>query len=546
MNIEKVRETVVISRNGETITFNNVPHINRKKNTIKIKHDDAGDFLSRDQLLFLELNRLWGTFSEAELNEVWEIYRNIELLVTEPDNVRFSVLPDMLRRLTEIHSIERIIAMYPQDSVWIPKKLEHNFDNISPNYTEAMTYLVSDYYNLMIFTLALKPLIPVFAAIGAYPPSKVSSQSARRKIVTLTNECFEFLLTSKLGNQPAIQKLRDSLPHTIEKIQKDAGSQSGSSPSLTLIAVVEGYGLDALEEYITAYTVVNILALQPVGADFKEGVMDENSIVSRIFFGIRPEVLSGFADKMSAHNVTEKPHASTMKLNGERGKTSVIDIVNARSDAPIKESVRTEVQFMQYRRLLKRVQADVSPARCKQFIDAVLEHHPRPISELHEWLVAAALHRYAHRGTYKDVSPEGFMHGMGIAQAIYSSYGMHQAAALLSCAALPGRDGLEYPFQPIESSIKEKSDIYYPQEYRTQKGTELVSPLKESVLLLIRDYVNPYSFHLKTSPEVAELLGVETEVKGYIPGQRLQLELSEFLLIQARQKHREIHPLADE
>ncbi|AFO71251.1 hypothetical protein CR5_031 [Cronobacter phage CR5] len=546
MNIEKIRESVVISRNGETITFNNVPHINRKKNTVKIRMEDDGDFLSRDQLLFLELNRLWGTFSEKELDEVWEIYKNVQLLVTEPDDVRFEVLPDMLRRLVELHYVDRYIALYPQDKVWIPKKLENNFDNISPNYTEAMTYLVSDYYNLMTFTLALKPLIPVFAAFGAYPPVKMNSQSARRKIVTLTNDCFEILLTSKLGSHPAIQKLRDSLPHTIVKIQKEAGSQNSNAPSLTLIAVVEGYGIDALEEYITAFTVVNILALQPVGADFKEGVMDENSIVSRIFYGIRPEVLNGFADKMSAHHVTEKPHASTMKLNGERGKTSVIDTVNARSTAPIKESERTAFYFTEYRRALKRIEADIAPARCKQHIDGIIEHHPRPFSELHEWLVSVVLHRHAHRGTYKDVDQKAFMHGMGIAQAIWASYGMFSAAALLSCSALPGRDGLEYPFLPIESDIKEKSEIYYPQAYRAHKGTETISPLRESVMILIRDYINPYSFHLKTSPEVAEILGVQPEVKGYIPGKNLQMELSEMLLIQARQKHRELHPLAAE
>ncbi|QBP07458.1 hypothetical protein HOV30_gp032 [Erwinia phage Derbicus] len=546
MNIEKIRESVVISHNGETITFNNVPHINRKKNTVKIRMDDEGDFLSRDQLLFLELNRLWGTFSDKEIAEVWEIYQNVQLLVTEPDEVRFNVLPDMLRRLVEIHSVDRIIALYPQHQVWIPKKLENNFDNISPNYTEAMTYLVSDYYNLMVFTLALKPLIPVFAAIGAYPPVKMNSQSARRKIVTLTNDCFEILLTSKLGNQPAIQKLRDSLPHTIVKIQKEAGAQNSNTPSLTLIAVVEGYGLDALEEYITAFTVVNILALQPVGADFKEGVMDENSIVSRIFYGIRPEVLNGFADKMSAHNVTEKPHASTMKLNGERGKTSVIDTVNARSTAPIKEAERTGFYFTEYRKALKRIDADIPPARCKLHIDGIVEHHPRPFSELHEWLVAVVLHRHAHRGTYKDVDMQSYMHGMGIAQAIWASYGFHSAAALLSCSALPGRDGLEYPFLPIDASIKEKSEIYYPQAYRAHKGQEIISPLRESVMLLIRDYINPFSFHLKTSPEVAALLGVEPEVKGYIPGKNLQMELAEMLLIQARQKHREMHPLAAE
>lgn len=546
MNIEKIKESVVISHNGETITFNNVPQINRSKNTLAVRNE-SGDFLSRDELLFLELNRLWGTFSQKEQEEVWEIYQNVRLLVTEPDEVRFEVLPDMLRRLVDIHRVERFKELYPLDKVWIPKKTHENFDNLSPNYTEAMTYLVSDYYNLLIFTLAVKPLIPVFAAFGAYPPSKMSSQAARRKIVTLTNDCFDILMTSRLGSEPAIDKLRVSLPHTIEKIQKDGGGTGKAAPALSLIAVIEGYGLDALEEYIMAYTVVNILSLQPVGADFREGVMDVNSIVGRIYFGIKPEVLNGFADKMTAHHVSEKPHASTIKsMSGERGKTSVIDTVKARSIAPIKESERTAVFFTDYRRALKRLNADIAPARCKVFIDGMLEDTTRPITELHEWLVASVLHRFAHRGTYKDVGPEDFFHGMGIAQAIYHSYGMHHAAALLSCVALPGREGLEYPFLPIDNALKEKSAIYYPQEYRAQKGSDTVSPLRESAMLLVRDYVNPFSFHLKTSAEVAKLLGVEQEVKGFIPGQNFQMEIAEMMLIQARQKYRELHPLAAE
>ncbi len=62
--IRKDKENITISFGEERIEFHNVPQINRKKNTINT------DSLSRDDLLFLELNRLWRHFTKEEQREV--------------------------------------------------------------------------------------------------------------------------------------------------------------------------------------------------------------------------------------------------------------------------------------------------------------------------------------------------------------------------------------------------------------------------------------------------------------------------------------------
>lgn len=535
LSISKNKENITINHGEETIEFHNVPQINRKMNTI------VADTLSRDDLLFLELNRLWRTFSKEEINEVWTLYSEIQMLEAEDEEVRREQAPRIMARLLDIHRPERFKALYPLEKVWIPD-LKESYDEIDSNHTKEMTYIRSDYYDLLINTLVLKPLIPLFAMLGAYNSRKNQTVAEKRKLVECINTCYELLRGTYMGDYPAVAKLEEYLPKTIENIQKDKGVRGmGGAKSLTLIASIAGYGMDALEEYIMAYSMISILALQPVGADYIEGVKKENSLVLRVFYGISPEITEGFADKMSPVSITDKPHASTIKINGEKGKFSVIDLVSGRTPAPVKEGVRTEVYFEDYRKVIKNVGMDIAPARAKLFIDAIIEHHDGTFAELHEWIIAAALHIRAHRKTYKDISPYAFMHGMGLAQAILCNYGFYHVAQLLSCEAIPVEDSnIIYSFNPISREMKEESNIYYPQAYAPKKNTQsdLNHPLVGSILRVVDELISPYEFTLKTSPEVAQILGVAPEIHQFRPGERLQQELAEFCMLQARHKMR--------
>lgn len=133
------------------------------------------------------------------------------------------------------------------------------------------------------------------------------------------------------------------------------------------------------------------------------------------------------------------------------------------------------------------------------------------------------------------------MHGMGLAQAILCNYGFYQVAQLLSCEAIPAEDSnIIYSFDPIPREMKEGSNIYYPQVYAPKKNvqSDMNHPLVGSITRLVDMLITPYEFNLKTTPEVAQILGVATEVKQFRPGVKLQQELAEFCILQARTKHR--------
>lgn len=533
MKITKVKDEITITRNGQTLSFEGLPPINRKRNTIQTD-------LSRDDLLFLELERYWQGLLPKELDELWDAYEMVQDLTAVESSVLEEHLPKVIEVIDRLHRPELFKKLYPFDKVWIPEKLQENFDGLPANYPAAMTYIRPEYYELMIETLLIKPYLPVFNLLGAYIGGKGLSQDTKRKVVLSMVRCFSVISETAVARSPAIEKLRVFLGCLVEKFQKETNKGMGGT-SLSVLASVRGYGSDMLEEYLLAYTVVYVLGLHPVGADYNTSELNDNNTISQIFYAIRSEVDGGFASKISGQSVILKQHPSNTVFNGEKGKTNAIDLVQARSPAPVKEYVRTAVGVMDYRRFIKTLKIDLAPATVKTLIDSVVANHNGPIYELHEWLVAAAIHSKAHRQTFKDIDGNAFKHAMGIAQAVYLHYGMYEVAQLLSCQMMPGNVS-GHPIYPIESDVKIKMDRYYPHDYRSTKGgSSNESMPRESLRLLLDQHIAPYHFNLHCSEEAMPLLKCEaTTVERMRLGGRIQSQLAEFLTIQARRKLDEV------
>ncbi|MCU6316598.1 hypothetical protein KWH52_18025, partial [Proteus mirabilis] len=106
-------------------------------------------------------------------------------------------------------------------------------------------------------------------------------------------------------------------------------------------------------------------------AELPPGTMVENNIVAGMYFTIKQEIETGFAGKISSQNVILKAHPEKIMFNGEKGKTCAIDLVQARSKAPMKEFVRTQEFFNDYRRVVRSLGIDIAPADAKVLIDSV-------------------------------------------------------------------------------------------------------------------------------------------------------------------------------
>ncbi|EME5588859.1 hypothetical protein VY403_003542 [Salmonella enterica] len=539
MKIMKIKDRMTIEHRGQEVTFIGLRY--RKDNNAPDYITVKGKQIARDNILFMELQRVWDYLTPDEQDELFMAYLMLDELANESTETQRKHMPKIVQMIAKFHKAEVYRKLYPIDKLWIPQNMEDTHDEMNSNYPEAMTYIRPDYYELLILVLMIKPYIPVFLTMGTFPIGKNLPIETHRKMVYNLTYCLEMLQDTEVMSLPAIPKLRGFLQTVMEKVEKELANKGTNSTSLSVLATVRGYGTDMMEDYILAYAIIKLLAVREVGGELPIEIMVNNNIVTGMYFLVKQEIETGFANKISNQPVLLKAHPESVVFNGEKGKINAMDLVQARSPAQMKEYVRTEYVFKEYRSFLKTMRLDnAAPADVKLLIDSQLATHDGPVYTLHEWLVALALHRSAHYKTYTECGPEAFRYGMALAQATYLNYGMYDVAQLLSCNMVRSEMSAGYAADPIRSELKADLDRYYLQEYRNPRNLEPQSTPRESLTLLHKDHINPYLFHLRATPEAAALLKCETDQPNYIPHLSLHNSLAEFMVLNARRKLEEV------
>ena len=552
MKIVKDKHTIEISLGSEVVSFGGLARM-RKKAMAELG----------DELLLVELNRLWSHYDHETQEQVFQCYKDLEELSTESMEVIEKFLPELFARLVALHPADVIMRMYPRERVWIPDTLHEGFDRMSPNYTQKKTYLAVDYYHLIILAIQLKPLLPIFGMLQVYDSQRSVRRrnneerernereqlQRRRGTIQRTIMAFNALMQTPMAQSPSVEKLRDYLAEIVKDFQKDL--QRGTS-SIETIAAYCGFGTDMLDDYMMAFAVVNVLAQQIVGAVRSHSLNDNAQLVTEIYFAVKGEVETGFSSKLTIKQIVSKQSIRNVVVGGERGKFSSIDLVSARSDAPIGESIRSEVQFTHtpfQRVLYKQMGIDLSFDEVMTLVnEAKITGQDQPFYEVQEWLVALVMHRFAHHNTYKDMDPMPMRAAVGWAQAIYLHYGMFSIAQLLACRVRP-RDlnQLGYIVDPYAHVSKEEADRFYPQGYNVYRNNaqpQYQNVLHQSIQAFI-GLMNRYEFVLDvTNPEVARLLHCNTttspETELLLPDPKIGQLLIEMSLIQARSKLKEV------
>ncbi|MCT7476113.1 hypothetical protein N5V81_14105 [Escherichia coli] len=81
--------------------------------------------------------------------------------------------------------------------------------------------------------------------------------------------------------------------------------------------------------------------------------MVNNNIVTGMYFLVKQEIETGFANKISNQPVLLKAHPESVVFNGEKGKINAMDLVRGTFSCPDERIRRTEYVFKEYRSFLK-------------------------------------------------------------------------------------------------------------------------------------------------------------------------------------------------
>lgn len=413
------------------------------------------------ELLFNDINQVLASLSDTKQRKIFKAYQQISDLILgnraldDDDLGSFDQL-----KLQITHHIGVIYdAVSYQDirsyvfrsgNVELPADLKRDYtdkDRWVVNF-EVRTYLREDYIELVILTLALKLMVPVWGAI--LPSAKTNADNAFKEMVTAS-----LIDQSAVYQYPAMQRLLSYVEATI------AGEPSS-------LSVILG-GLSPLETptYLRAMVLVRRLAIGPVsthpGCDHL--VKDIFNFVS----GSNRRLESNFKNVIRE----KKPPASTKegddnssildmwKINEEtRGGDRMIEEVYAENPAMMASAIAPEID-------LERVNVCLLHKAHLDPLDIM-----GPQIALTQWVLATAL----SPRSIEMLSVPSQLTCVLITQAVLWEWGFHQLAAIMTAKPVDPEEESQWPRPDprgkISKTYMDHLNDLYPHYRRDTRRTE--------------------------------------------------------------------------
>lgn len=437
---------ILVEHKGEFITWQN-----------RLLDKTGQSRLTDDQFdVYQQINQFWELRSPEVQDQIFNIYKEIRIVfdmewVTDELDKK---LRPLINKLYQYHKIEDLRHwMDFKSDLIIPSDIRDEFRRAGEEEvlgTPERTYLKEDYKQLVVLSIALRPIIPVWSEYLV---------RTQREVGTVWKEyqAFQLLHGTYPMSIPAMERLRVFVLHTIPE-----------EKSLTP-AILGGISSEDFPTWILALVVVRRLALGDV-----RGVDSKAMLVASIYRYIESRVKSH--ENSFLKNVKEKyPEGQGMQ---EEANISRLESHKTRQDIAAGSIAVIAHQAKDVRALALRVQPDLDLQLFHQSLNAVSKLNQHRVWDhqltLIQWVLGAAISPRGLRYLHLDV----MLGCLAVTQAILWHRGMHDLAALVSAEAIQNHPDNEIYGIDSRSRISkenmEELDRLYPFIRRGNKKAEKV------------------------------------------------------------------------
>lgn len=394
MHIEIVGPTptslknLITIHNGESIQWD-------------VSHYDKSTFKNLPGL-FKEINAFWARCSEEVQNKIWNCYKEIKEdldLIEEPRKLQAELRDKVtkLYSLMKFDDIKRWSLLYGE--IRLPANIKKDYGENDPI---DRTYLRDDYYDLVIFSVALKPMVPIF---GEYIPRVKNEYGTTHKEKMALN----LLSRSKLVTSPAWERLNRYIEASVEN-EKLADS-----------AILGGLGTAELPGWLLSKAVVRRVVIGEIGV-----VDDNTSLISNVYHAMTASLR--YMDRNFNGRVNEKmrPRDGADEDNMSHAETYKVKQEISDGDLAILSVYTEDIEDM-----AQRVDPTVETARLHRCVqDAFANQHLR-ISQHHltlcQWVLADAM---PTRGI-PSLSKPALLRAIATTQSLLWHWGFPDLAGLM-------------------------------------------------------------------------------------------------------------------
>jgi len=251
--------------------------------------------------VFNEINAYLEMCAPEVQDMIWECYAAANATIRSvvdshyvAQNVRFYV--NKMYSLMPMESIKRWLLIH--GNLHVPSEIQDSITEGSRYTDEGQTYLKTDYINLAIFSLAIRPMLPIW---GAYIDLINDNQKGKEL------EALGLVNDTEMMNWPEDFSVFDKLQRYIDERISDN--------SISMASTWKGLGSSEIPKLILAKVIVRRLTIAVMGDP------SATSIISSVHWYIR--YCLNPADRTTAERVNDKKIDS--RSGDEDDKTSFID-----------------------------------------------------------------------------------------------------------------------------------------------------------------------------------------------------------------------------
>ena len=467
--------------------------------------------LAEDVDIFEQINAFWQTLPAEQQDKIFDVYnRTLNVLRTcWINNDLGGLLTPLINELVNLHDMEKIrYWMDYQSNLQLPMRLDEKFvEQQQSSYTRDKTYLKEDYKQLVMLSIAIRPMIPIWGEF-LY---KTEDDSG-----TQWKEYYAYLLleqTSLMKTEPMIKLLT--------YVDRNVGGDKANPVSV----LNGGISTDDFPDWVTGLVVVRRLGFGDI-----RGVNPNIHLVTQIS-GFINTIMGGQESRFKSAGMIKPKIIEGQGSSDSESNLSKLEGVKVKEAVPSGNIVPIDVFTDDIKKVAKRICPSLDMALLRASAESVKQLYNEEINPIQRSLVLLLCSR--------EISTKGGMYLdhikliklIAIAQAVFWHNGFHDLALLVS-AISKGRVGISNleGRARIPPAQMDRLNVLYPHPRRPpgKKSDKGKNPAVIAIELMEVEF-SSYQWRPTIPKEWLDQLQNQNNQTYYVPYE-IKIKLAEFAI----------------
>lgn len=476
------QSVIMTSDDGRTITWD-VSAYKRKR-------------LNKGNDSFRDINGYWNALSYQRRQRIFDKYKEIADHLSSVgivSDVAFS-LTEFSEVLTTLVTELYALMPYAELEQWVFKhsvitypdtlRVAHDPDDLAPD----RTYLVSDYRELAAFTIALRPMVPIW---GSY--IKMTDKASG----TLFKEynAFRIVGRTQIVESPAY----DRLLRFISCLNRSNDTYS---------AILKGLASTNIPEWL-----LSIIAVRRLSAGEVDASEENGSIITNVYRFV-DTTLSDLGKRFG--NVQRKKPADDKQADDNNNST--LELYRPRQTASTGDIMKYNVYARDLGRMVKHVDPTVDTDLidlCYESYAAIMKNNIAKVQiTIVQWVMDEVITAQAIPNLYK----EELVNCIIATQAILIHWGFPVIAMLIGAQEhIPENINKVNTFTRIkvDDKLVQELNKFYPHKINTE-GTQKYSNVAQAAIVKVAEVFNNHAWHATVTPSLVTCMGINLEAQRKI------------------------------